>query len=75
MSDSPDLNKMGNLPDGTTAAQAGGFGASASEVKQGFKTQPESPPGEWSADDGVEKVRDANIDRTGFCGRPMGMAR
>lgn len=78
-----DLNTSGNLPDGTAASQSGGFGAKASDVRQGFTKLTDSEERTenlFSEDDcapeavdGTKTVSPREVG--GFCGRPAGWQR
>lgn len=72
-----DLNKAGSLPDGTKAAQSGGFGASASDVRQGFEKVPCERDNEYADDPNAQALLGGNPTnmRGGFLGRPEGWQR
>lgn len=57
------LNTSGDLPDGTAASQAGGFGASASQVKKGFTDA-------GTGDDPIY-VDDPNAPANSICSRGL----
>lgn len=77
-----DLNKSGNLPDGTAASQAGGFGASAADKRRGYSnpTDNDLRDPSWIADPAAPEVLDGVKTKSpdavgGFCGRPGGWQR
>lgn len=71
-----DLNKGGSLPDRSGAANAGGFGATAADLKRGF-SRPDEPndPKFSDENDGGTTTTGDPLKRGGFAGRPLGWAR
>ena len=74
------LNTSGNLPDGTAASQAEGFGATAAEKRKGFKAIDGHRDPIWTEDPNTPTPREGaesmGMDKVGgFCGRPQGWQR
>lgn len=64
------------LKDGTSASQAGGFGASASDLKRGYVDAPVEKTDRYANDSATsEQVGDPLAFNPGFLGRPRGWAR
>jgi hypothetical protein len=73
-----DLNDFGALPDGTSAANAGGSasmgGMPASALKKGFVTEGERTSA-YDPQIDSEMTMGAPAEAGGVCGRPQGWAR
>lgn len=65
----------GNLPDGTSAANDGGFGASGDVLKKGYSVRNELQLGPFDPDTTGENQVGDPFNAGGFLGRPRGTAR
>ena len=69
------LNDSPVLPDGTAAANAGGYGAKGSELKSGVLADAVPRTPNWDPDITGENTVGDPATFGGVCGRPQGIAR
>lgn len=78
MSADLDLNTSANLPDGTAASQAGGYGAKAADFKRGYLSVEQAPCAIYEEDTNKPEpyAAEKSVDElAGFLNRPHGWQR